>query len=92
MANRRRKASGRFALGMIIYALAFVVFLSIGLRIFWGYIDGFEKSQPNHAIDRYIDSFDSAHIRALSADFVSSHVLKQGHPPNCKGIQISCHS
>ena len=72
MANRRRKASGRFALGMIIYALAFVVFLSIGLRIFWGYIDGFEKSQPNHAIDRYIDSFDSAHIRALSADFVSS--------------------
>ena len=72
MAKKRRRSSGRFALGMIIYALVFIVFLSIGLRVFWGYIDGFEKSQPSHAIDRYIQSFDSGHIRALSADFVST--------------------
>ena len=72
MAERRKKSALRFALGMVIYALVFIVLMAIGLRFFWGYIDSFEKSQPNHAIDRYIQSFDSEHIRALSADFVSS--------------------
>ena len=73
MAKRRKKnTGGRFALGMAVYALAFILFLAIGLRIFWVYIDNFEKSQPSHAIDRYIQSFDSEHIRTLSADFVSS--------------------
>ena len=68
----KRRSSGRFALGMIVYALTFIVFLAIGLRIFWGMIDSYEKSQPSHAIDRYIQSFDSEHIRALSRDFVST--------------------
>ena len=73
MAKRKRKnTGGRFALGMLVYALAFVLFLSIGLRIFWVYIDNYEKSQPSHAIDRYIQSFDSEHIRSLSSGFVSS--------------------
>ena len=78
MAKRRKSSSGRFALGMVVYALTFIVFLAIGLRIFWGFIDSFEKSQPNHAIDAYIQSFDSEHIRALSGEFVSSldHDLK----------------
>ncbi len=69
---KRRKSARRFALGMIIYALTFIVFLAIGLRIFWVFIDSYEKAQPNHAIDRYVESFDSEHIRALSADFVST--------------------
>lgn len=72
MTKKRKRSSGRFALGMLIYALTFVVFLSIGLRLFWSYIDNFEKAQPSHAIDRYITSFDSSHIRAISSDFVSS--------------------
>ena len=72
MAKRRKSSSGRFALGMIVYALTFIVFLAIGLRIFWGMIDSYEKSQPSHAIDRYIQSFDSEHIRALSSEFVST--------------------
>ncbi len=72
MTKKRNRSARRFALGMIVYALTFIVFLALGLRVFWGYIDVYEKSQPNHAIDSYIQSFDSAHIRALSADFVSS--------------------
>ena len=70
--TERRKASRRFALGMIVYALTFFVFLAIALRVWWGFCDGYEKSQPVHAIDAYIQSFDRAHIRALSADFVAS--------------------
>ena len=75
---KRKSSARRFALGMIVYALTFIVFLAIGLRFFWGVIDDYEKSQPKHAIDAYIHSFDSAHIRALSADFVASldHELK----------------
>ena len=71
MAKRRKNSSRRFVLGMLVYALTFVVFLAIGLRIFWGYIDSFEKSQPTHAIDSYIESFDSEHIRSLSSGFVA---------------------
>ena len=70
--TKRRKSARRFALGMIVYALTFIVFLALGLRVFWSFIDGYEKSQPKHALDAYIQSFDSAHIRALSADFVAS--------------------
>lgn len=78
MAKKRKRSARRFVLGMLVYALVFIVFLAIGLRIFWGYIDSYEKSQPKHAIDSYVQSFDSAHIRALSADFVSSldHTLQ----------------
>lgn len=72
MAKRRKNSSRRFVLGMLVYALTFVVFLAIGLRIFWGYIDSYEKSQPVHAIDSYIESFDSEHIRSLCGDFVGS--------------------
>lgn len=73
MAKRRKKnPDRRFALVMMVYALTFILFLSIGLRLFWVYIDNFEKSQPSHAIDRYIQSFDSEHIRSLSSGFVSS--------------------
>ena len=72
MAKRRKRSSRNFILGMLVYALLFVVFLSIGLRIFWVSIDNFEKSQPVHAIDRYMESFDRDHIRALSAAFVST--------------------
>ena len=72
MTKRKKNSTRRFVLGMLIYALVFIVFLAIGLRIFWGYIDSYEKSQPVHAIDSYIESFDSEHIRSLCGDFVGS--------------------
>ena len=74
MAKRRKNSSMRFALWMILYALVFVVIFAVFLRIEWSYIDRQDKelTEPSHAIERYIGSFDSAHIRALSADFVST--------------------
>lgn len=72
MAKKRKKPSHLFFLGMVIYALVFMVFLAIGLRVFWDYINDYEKSQPQHAIDDYIASFDSEHIRAISSDFVAT--------------------
>ena len=74
MAKRKNNSSLRFALGMVVYALVFILFVAGFLRVEWDFISRQDRelTQPVHAIERYIDSFDSAHIRALSADFVSS--------------------
>ena len=57
MAKRRKYEARRFALGMVVYALTFLVLLSVGLRIFWGYLDGVDKAQPGYAIDLYKELF-----------------------------------
>ena len=74
MAKRKKNHSLRFALAMVVYALVFVVALAAFLRWEWGILDRLDRemTEPSHAIERYISSFDSAHIRALSSDFVSS--------------------
>ena len=72
MAKKKRDSSLRFALGAVVYALVFVVLFAVVIRILWVFLDNYEKSQPIHTIDRYIESFDSEHIRAISADFVST--------------------
>ncbi len=74
MAKRKSGSALRFALGMVVYALVFVLLVAGFLRVEWDYISRQDRelTQPSHTIERYIGSFDSAHIRALSADFVSS--------------------
>lgn len=74
MADRKKKGRsfGRFLLGMIVYALIFSIAVLAGLRLFWGYIAEYEASRPIHAVEAYIQSFDEAHIRAVSADFIAS--------------------
>lgn len=71
-ARKKRGSTTRFVLGMILYALFFTVLVSVGLRLFWTYIDAYEKSRPNTAMEEYIHSFDDDHIRAISADFIAS--------------------
>lgn len=70
--RRRRMSSRRFALGMVIYALVFIVLLAIALRFFWAFLYNYDREDPHYAIDRYMQSFDEEHIRALSKDFVES--------------------
>ena len=48
--------SKRFALGMVIYALVFLVIVSAGLWIFWDFIEAYEASRPVNAIKAYVDS------------------------------------
>lgn len=69
--SRRKIDSLRFAMGMLIYALVFLVLLFVVVRFFWAYMADYEASRPIHAIEAYIESFDSAHIRALAADTVA---------------------
>ena len=46
----------RFALGMVIYALVFLVIVSAGLWIFWDFIEAYEASRPVNTIKAYVDS------------------------------------
>lgn len=76
--SKRKRSARRFALGMLIYALVFIVFLAAGLRMFWVYIANYENSMPNHTMDSYIAAFDREHIRSLASPFVATldHNLK----------------
>ena len=33
--RKKRSSSGRFVLGMLIYALLFLLVVAVGLRLFW---------------------------------------------------------
>ncbi len=46
----------RFALGMVIYALVFLVIASAGLWLLWDFMEAYEQSRPVNTIKAYIDS------------------------------------
>lgn len=54
MAGKKRK--GAFALGMILYAVVFLGLTAAGLRVFWNFIDSYERSRPKNTMDAYISS------------------------------------
>lgn len=69
---KKRSSSGRFVLGMIVYALVFVLIAAVGMRFLWSYLAEFEKSRPNNTMDEYIRSFDNEHIKKVSESFVGT--------------------
>ena len=52
----RQKKKGSFLLGMILYALIFSAIILAGLRVFWDFIDSYERSRPKNTMDAYIAS------------------------------------
>lgn len=71
--NRKKRGStGRFILGMIVYAMLFGIVILAGMRWFWSYMADYEASRPVNAVEEYIRSFDAEHIRAISAGFIAS--------------------
>ena len=71
MTDRCRSSARRFRRGMLIYALVFLVALLILLRFQGRFLASYEESSPEKAMDRYLDTMDEEHIRALSADLVA---------------------
>ncbi len=75
MAKRKKNKRGSahtFALGMLLYALIFAAIGAVGLRFFWSFIDEYEKSRPNTAMEQYVQTLDKEHIKSLASGFVSS--------------------
>lgn len=80
--NRKKPSAIRFIAGMLVYALIMVVVVFSGCRYLWGIlvdyqvkIDeqkiAYELSKPDNYINSYVKTFDEAHIREVSKNFIS---------------------
>ena len=58
----QRSKPHSFLVGLLIYALVFLVVAGIGLVLLWNYIDAYEQSRPKLAIDAYMDALTVEHI------------------------------
>lgn len=75
--NRKTKIfSGKFILGLVIYALVFLVLVGVGLGVFWKFIEAYELSRPKNAISAYVDQLTPEAICAASDDLYA--IIDQG--------------
>lgn len=68
----KRKRKKLFPLFMLIYAVVFLIAVAFGLRYFWGYMDAYEKSRPNHILDAYLQHLTPEYICDASAELIAS--------------------
>ena len=66
------KKKSRFFLGMVIYALVFLMITAAGLFMFWKYMEAYELSRPLTAVNAYLDGLTKEHIRAGSESLLTS--------------------
>lgn len=64
--------SKRFALGMVIYALVFLVIVSAGLWLLWDFMEAYEQSRPVNTIKAYVDSLTPEDLSNGSGDLLDS--------------------
>lgn len=56
---------------MVLYAAAFLTATYFGLKWFWGYMEAFELSQPEHAISHYMAELSNENLYAGSAELMA---------------------
>ena len=66
------KKNRRFLLGMVIYALVFLLVTAGGLWVFWQFLDAYELSRPGTCVDAYLESLTTGHIREVCKPFLAS--------------------
>lgn len=64
--QQKKPAFSRFAKGMLIYALVFLVIMAVGLAILWDFMASYEASRPKTAINAYLQALTEEHICDLS--------------------------
>ena len=69
---KKRSSGARFALGMLIYALIFIVLIVVALRLLWSFLYDYEMSRPVRFIDAYMDSVDDDTYARLNDAFLDS--------------------
>ena len=76
MTEKKKRRRAAFAKAMLLYALLFAALLLALLRPLWKYLAAYEESGPDKAMERYLDSMDEAHIRAISGDVLAGLTLR----------------
>lgn len=85
MAKKTKRFKHGFLLGMVIYAVVFLVVTFFGLRYFWDFIAAFEESRPLNTINAYMDQLTVDHIcdsqtnllKLAEDDLVSEETCRQ---------------
>ena len=50
----KKRGSRRFLVGMIIYAVVFLILTGVGLKFFWDFIEAYEESRPQNTANTYL--------------------------------------
>ena len=78
--------SGRFALGMLIYAIIFLVIAAVGLGVFWKFIEAYELSRPKNTLDNYIAELTVEDMAACAQDSIAQVDEKIQSPEDCVDV------
>lgn len=78
MAKEKKRRNWPFFLGMAVYALLFLGAAFYGLGQLSAFLDAFERSRPQNAINGYMDSLTAQHIADKSQALIDSvdHTLQ----------------
>lgn len=87
--EKKRRGFRRFALGMAVYAGAFLLITAGGLYVFWQYIEGFENSRAKHAVNAYMEALSAGHICELSRDVIDSIDHNLESEQECRAFLMS---
>ena len=73
MSKVKTKKSGnfRFAIGMLIYAVVFLLITAVGLTYFWDYMEAYEESRPKTAVNAYMQDLTEEHVCDLSQELIA---------------------
>ncbi len=71
MNKQKKKFKHGFALGMVIYAVVFLILVAVGLSFLWKFIAAFEASRPLNTIDDYMAKLTDEHICDTQADLIA---------------------
>lgn len=71
MTKIKKSVKHPLVLGMVIYAVVFLAILTVGLSLFWNFIEAYEGSRPRNTIDAYVEQLTEAHICDQSAELLA---------------------
>ena len=70
--KRNKIFSGKFILGLILYALVFLALVGAGLSVFWKYIEAYELSRPKNTVTAFVDQLNPNQMCSGSDELYAS--------------------
>ncbi len=70
--NRAKKKKASFLKGLLTYAVFFLSISVIGLIVLFRFLDEYERTRPERAVEQYMAAFDIEHLKDAEKDFLLS--------------------
>lgn len=65
---KKQKKRSKFKKGLLIYTVIVLLILTVGLTVFWFFIQDYEDGMPVHGMERTMESFNEQQITNLISD------------------------